>query len=128
MKSRYFNYFSTYYLQKYINRKARNNILYQRLVYICYQCPPCELFFVRGRKIKFKFQHGHIFFIVYGSAPLWPGLSIRGFFARIRINPKIRKNNPKKLGFSGIRNSKSGIRVLCFKKSLSLNFLKTYLF
>ena len=35
------------------------------------------------------------------------GLSIRGFFARIRINPKIRKINPKKLGFLGIRNPKS---------------------
>ena len=38
------------------------------------------------------------------------GLSIRGFFARIRINPKIRKNNPKKLGFLEIRNPQSKIR------------------
>ena len=29
-----------------------------------------------------------------------PGLSSRGFIARIRINPKIRKINQKKLGFS----------------------------
>ena len=40
-----------------------------------------------------------------------PGLSIRGVFARFRINPKIRKINPKLLGFSEIRNPESEFSI-----------------